>query len=135
MNAARKKRLFWILTILVVVTGVVWSVTKAFNENMVFFYTPSELLEGKGVVGSSYRLGGMIETGSVKKEPGTLKISFVVSDKKQTVPVTYTGILPDLFKEGTGVVAEGQLKEGVFVAHTIMAKHDENYMPPGVNGK
>jgi cytochrome c-type biogenesis protein CcmE len=135
MNAARKKRLFWILTILVVVGGVVWSVTKAFNENMVFFYTPSELLSGKGVVGQSYRLGGMIETGSIKKEPGTLKISFVVSDKTQTVPVTYSGILPDLFKEGTGVVAEGQLKEGVFVAHTIMAKHDENYMPPGVNGK
>jgi cytochrome c-type biogenesis protein CcmE len=135
MNAVRKKRLLWIGAIVLVVAGVVGAVIQAFNDNLVFFYTPSELLAGKVPPGKSYRLGGMVEVGSIQKEAGTLKIGFTVSDKTQQVPVTYSGILPDLFKEGTGVVAEGQYKDGVFVAHTILAKHDENYMPPGVQGK
>ena len=96
---------------------------------------PTQLVEGKTPGGRSYRLGGMVQPGSLQRESGTLKIAFTVSDKLNEVPVTYTGIVPDLFKEGTGVVAEGQMREGVFVAHTILAKHDENYMPPGVKAK
>ncbi len=135
MNAARRKRLFWIVMIAVAVAGVFGAVIKAFNENMVFFYTPTELLLGKVPAGSSYRLGGMVERGSVQKDSGTLSIRFYAVDQTHRVPVTYTGILPDLFKEGTGMVAEGHFKDGVFVAHTILAKHDENYMPPGVQAK
>lgn len=135
MNAARKRRLTWIAAIAVVVAGVTFAVIQAFNDNMVFFYTPTQLLEGKVPAGRSYRIGGMVEVGSVQKESGTLKVAFTVTDSGNRVPVTYTGIVPDLFKEGTGVVAEGQMKEGVFEAHTILAKHDENYMPPGVKGK
>ena len=135
MNAARKRRLTWIAAIAVVVAGVTFSVIQAFNDNMVFFYTPTQLVEGKVPAGRSYRIGGMVEVGSVQKESGSLKVAFTVEDAGNKVPVTYTGIVPDLFKEGTGVVAEGQMQDGVFVAHTILAKHDENYMPPGVKGK
>lgn len=135
MNAARKRRLTWIAAIAVVVAGVTFAVIQAFNDNMVFFYTPSELMAGKVPAGRSYRLGGMVEVGSVQKEAGTLKVAFTVTDKNNKIPVTYTGIVPDLFKEGTGVVAEGQLRNGTFEAHTILAKHDENYMPPGVKDK
>jgi cytochrome c-type biogenesis protein CcmE len=135
MNAVRRKRLVWIAIIALAVAVVFTAVIQAFNENMVFFYTPKELLEGKVPAGSSYRLGGMVERGSVQKDPGTLNIRFYVKDQTHRVAVTYTGILPDLFKEGTGMVAEGQFKDGVFIAHTILAKHDENYMPPGVQVK
>lgn len=135
MSPARRKRLFWMAAIVVVVAGVVTAVIQAFNENMVFFYTPSQLVAGEVPAGRSYRLGGMVETGSLQRESGTLKIAFRVKDESHVVPVTYSGIVPDLFKEGTGVVAEGNYKDGVFVAHTILAKHDENYMPPGVKGK
>ena len=135
MNPARKRRLFWISAIAVVVASVSYAVIQAFNDNMVFFYTPSQLAEGKVPSGRSYRIGGMVEVGSVQRESGTLKLAFTVTDKNNRLPVTYTGIVPDLFKEGTGVVAEGQMQDGVFVAHTILAKHDENYMPPGVQGK
>lgn len=135
MNPARKRRLTWIAAIAVVVAGVAFAVIQAFNDNMVFFYTPTQLAEGKVPAGRSYRIGGMVEVGSVQKEAGTLKVAFTVTDSGNRVPVTYSGIVPDLFKEGTGVVAEGQLQDGVFVAHTILAKHDENYMPPGVKGK
>ncbi len=135
MNPARKRRLFWIAAIATVVAGVAFAVIQAFNDNMVFFYTPTQLTEGKVPGGRSYRLGGMVEVGSVQRDTASLKVAFTVTDSANRVPVTYTGIVPDLFKEGTGVVAEGQMQSGVFVAHTILAKHDENYMPPGVKGK
>lgn len=135
MNPARKRRLLWISAIAVVAAGVTFAVIQAFNDNMVFFYTPTQLVEGKVPAGRSYRIGGMVEVGSIQRESGSLNVAFTVSDTAHRVPVTYSGIVPDLFKEGTGVVAEGQMRDGVFVAHTILAKHDENYMPPGVKAK
>jgi len=98
----------------------------------VFFYTPSEVAEKQLDTGQRFRLGGLVENGSLKRGEGTT-VSFVVTDKRATLPVTYTGVLPDLFREGQGVVAEGMLtSEGVFHADSVLAKHDEKYMPPEV---
>ena len=108
----------------------VYSVSDAFNDNMVFFYTPTQMLAGEAPAGRSLRIGGMVEAGSIEREAGTLTIRFRITDQDKTIPVTYTGVLPDLFKEGKGAVAQGELKDGVFVASEILAKHDENYMPP-----
>ncbi len=129
-SPARRKRLFWIAGIALAVSGTAWGVIRAFNDNMVFFYTPTQLLAGEAPGGRSLRIGGMVETGSIEREPGTLTIRFRITDQDKTLPVTYTGVLPDLFKEGKGAVAQGELKNGVFVASEILAKHDENYMPP-----
>lgn len=107
-------------------------VAFALRDTIVFFQTPSDVIAQKVEVGQRFRLGGLVAEGSVKRGAGT-KIEFAVTDTLQTVPVTYEGILPDLFREGQGVVAEGKLTEsGVFVADTVLAKHDENYMPPEV---
>jgi cytochrome c-type biogenesis protein CcmE len=129
-SPARRKRLFWIAGIALAVSGTAWGVIRAFNDNMVFFYTPTQLLAGEAPGGRSLRIGGMVETGSVEREPGTLTIRFRITDQDKALPVSYTGVLPDLFKEGKGAVAQGELKNGVFVASEILAKHDENYMPP-----
>lgn len=104
----------------------------ALRDSVVFFHTPSEIAE-KGAGGDRrFRLGGLVEQGSVKRDQGT-RVEFTVTDTLKTLRVTYDGILPDLFREGQGVVAEGRLsKDGVFVADTVLAKHDENYMPPEV---
>ncbi len=110
-------------------------VLNAFQSNLVFFFSPTQVVANEAPRGKAFRIGGMVETGSIKRENDGLTVHFRVTDTAQTIPVVYTGILPDLFKEGTGVVAEGQMQDGVFVAHTILAKHDENYMPPGVKGK
>ena len=104
----------------------------ALRDSIVFFHTPSDLAEKPIAVGQRFRLGGLFAAGSVKRGGGT-KIDFVVTDTLKTVPVVYEGVLPDLFKEGQGVVAEGKLSpEGTFVADSVLAKHDENYMPPEV---
>jgi cytochrome c-type biogenesis protein CcmE len=104
----------------------------ALRDTIVFFQTPSDIAAHKVEVGQRFRLGGLVAEGSVKRGAGT-KIEFAVTDTLQTIPVTYEGILPDLFREGQGVVAEGKLtKAGIFVADTVLAKHDENYMPPEV---
>jgi cytochrome c-type biogenesis protein CcmE len=129
-SPARRRRLLWIAAIALAVSGTAWGVIRAFSDNMVFFYTPTQLLAGEAPGGRSLRIGGMVETGSIEREPGTLSIRFRITDQQQTVPVTYTGVLPDLFREGKGAVAQGELKDGVFVASEILAKHDENYMPP-----
>ena len=108
-------------------------VLSAFEENLVFFYSPSDLVEKKLPEGRRFRLGGLVEEGSVKRLSDGLTIEFVVTDLVATVPVSYKGLLPDLFGEGQGVVAEGVLSaSGVFVADGVLAKHDENYMPPEV---
>ena len=109
-----------------------WLGTKAFRSNVVFFFDPSQIAAGEAPQGERFRLGGMVEKGSVVKTAGTLDIRFLVTDFKHTVPVKYSGILPDLFREGQGVVAHGRLKDGTFVADEILAKHDEKYMPPEV---
>lgn len=129
----RTRRVLWLLAILVVVSGFGFSLFKVFNDNLVFFYTPSQILNGDTPKGQkSYRLGGMVVVGSVKREPESLAVRFDVSDQQKTVPVEFKGILPDLFKEGTGVVADGAWDGQVFTASEVLAKHDENYMPPGV---
>ena len=95
-----------------------------------FFYTPADIAAGKAHEGEAIRLGGMVERGSVQHLPDGVTIRFVVTDGKAATPVTYRGIVPDLFREGSGAVAEGRVQNGTFVANTILAKHDERYMPP-----
>ncbi|MGE4337157.1 MAG: cytochrome c maturation protein CcmE [Pigmentiphaga sp.] len=105
-------------------------VLNAFQSNLVFFFTPTQVAEGEAPEGRTFRVGGMVETGSVQRDGDSLTVSFVVTDTAKTIPVTYTGILPDLFSEGKGVVAQGQLgPDGSFRAQEVLAKHDENYMP------
>lgn len=103
-------------------------VLNAFQSNLVFFYSPSQIASKEAPTGRTFRLGGLVQEGSVKREG--VQVNFVVTDTAQNVAVKYSGILPDLFKEGKGVVAQGQLKDGVFEAREVLAKHDENYMPP-----
>jgi cytochrome c-type biogenesis protein CcmE len=106
--------------------------TQAFKDNVMFFFDPSQIVAGEAPTGDRFRLGGMVEKGSVSRTPGSLEVRFVVTDFKHEVPVSYTGVLPDLFREGQGVVAHGTLTAGVFVADEVLAKHDEKYMPPEV---
>jgi cytochrome c-type biogenesis protein CcmE len=106
-------------------------VLNAFQSNLVFFFSPSQVLAKEAPVERAFRIGGMVETGSLKRQSDGLTVRFNVTDTAKTIPVVYTGILPDLFKEGKGVVAQGKLGEdGVFRATDVLAKHDENYMPP-----
>ena len=106
-------------------------VLNAFNSNLVFFFSPTQVLAHEAPRDRSFRIGGLVEEGSLQREPTGLTIRFVVTDLAKRVPVTYTGLLPDLFKEGKGVVAQGKLgADGVFRAEQVLAKHDENYMPP-----
>ncbi len=106
-------------------------VLNAFNSNLVFFFSPSQVAAKEAPIGRSFRIGGMVENGSLKREANGLTVNFVVTDTAKTIPVVYNGILPDLFKEGKGVVAQGKLgDDGLFHADEILAKHDENYMPP-----
>ena len=110
------------------VGAVVALVLNAFESNLVFFYSPTQVAAEEAPSTRTFRVGGLVEAGSVKVD-GT-QVQFVITDTAQKVPVRYVGILPDLFKEGKGVVAQGQLNNGVFVAREVLAKHDENYMPP-----
>jgi cytochrome c-type biogenesis protein CcmE len=106
-------------------------VLNAFQSNLVFFFSPSQIAANEAPRGSAFRLGGMVEKGSIQRVPGGLTVNFVVTDMAQKVSVSYTGLLPDLFVEGKGVVAQGKLgADGVFHADQVLAKHDENYMPP-----
>ena len=131
----KQRRGVLIGTCLAVLGVAVGLVLFALRDSIVFFYTPSEVAEKHLEIGQRFRLGGLVEDGSVKRGEGTT-VSFVVTDKRSTLPVTYTGVLPDLFREGQGVVAEGMLTEGaVFHADSVLAKHDENYMPPEVAKK
>ncbi|MEY2690443.1 MAG: hypothetical protein RL375_4643 [Pseudomonadota bacterium] len=124
----RYKRLSIAAGVVVAVGAIAALVLNAFESNLVFFYSPSQVAAKEVPSGRTFRLGGMVETGSVKRD-GVL-VNFAVTDTVQTVPVRYSGILPDLFKEGKGVVAQGRVEDGVFVAREVLAKHDENYMPP-----
>ena len=124
----RHKKLALAAFLLVATAAVVALVLNAFQSNLVFFYTPTQVAANEAPQARTFRIGGMVQEGSVVRN-GT-QVSFVVTDTVRTVPVTYNGILPDLFKEGKGVVAQGQLKDGLFQAREVLAKHDENYMPP-----
>jgi cytochrome c-type biogenesis protein CcmE len=105
---------------------------SAFRSNVTFFFDPTKVADGEVKAGQYFRLGGMVTEGSVKRAPGSLEVRFVVTDFKHDVPVSYTGVLPDLFREGTGVVAHGHMQSGTFIADEVLAKHDEKYMPPEV---
>ena len=128
---ARHKRLALVVGGVSVLGVAAWLVLSAFQQNLVFFYSPTEVLEGKAPQGRGFRVGGMVEMGSIKRQPDGVTVSFVVTDTAKSINVRYKGILPDLFKEGKGVVAQGKLgSDGMFVADEVLAKHDENYMPP-----
>lgn len=106
-------------------------VLNAFRSNLVFFFSPTQVAQGEAPTGRAFRIGGLVEEGSVQRQPDGITVRFVVTDTAKAIPVVYQGILPDLFKEGKGVVAEGKLGEdGLFTASQVLAKHDENYMPP-----
>jgi len=128
----RQQRMATVAGILVGVSAAAWLGFQAFKANVMLYYDPSDLAVKMPPPGERFRLGGMVEKGSVEKTSGTLDIQFLVTDFKHTVPVKYSGILPDLFREGQGVVAHGRMKSGTFVADEILAKHDEKYMPPQV---
>ena len=106
-------------------------VLNAFQSNLVFFFTPTQVAAGEAPKGKTFRIGGMVKENSLKRQPDGLTVHFIVTDTAKEFPVAYTGILPDLFREGKGVVAQGKLGEnGLFTASEVLAKHDENYMPP-----
>lgn len=124
----RHKKLAIAGGVLVAVGAITALVLNAFQSNLVFFYSPTQVANNEAPAGRTFRIGGLVQEGSVKRN-GT-QVTFVVTDSAKTIPVQYVGILPDLFKEGKGVVAQGQLKDGLFQAREVLAKHDENYMPP-----
>jgi cytochrome c-type biogenesis protein CcmE len=106
-------------------------VLNAFQSNLVFFFTPTQVAAGEAPKGKTFRIGGMVKENSLKRQPDGLTVHFIVTDTAKEFPVAYTGILPDLFREGKGMVAQGKLGEnGLFTASEVLAKHDENYMPP-----
>lgn len=106
-------------------------VLNAFQSNLVFFFTPTQVSAGEAPEERTFRIGGMVQTGSVQRQSDGLTVNFIVTDTAKAIPVAYTGILPDLFSEGKGVVAQGRLEPGgLFRAEEVLAKHDENYMPP-----
>jgi cytochrome c-type biogenesis protein CcmE len=106
---------------------------RAFRENVMYYFDPTKVAAGEVKVGQRFRLGGMVVKGSLQREPGTLNVHFIVTDFKNSVPVSYSNVLPDLFREGAGMVAHGRMDaSGTFQADEVLAKHDENYMPPEV---
>ena len=129
----RQRRLSLVLAIVAGV-GIAGGLTlRALRANVMFFFDPSQVASGEAPRGERFRLGGMVEKGSVHRAPGSLEVDFVVTDFRHELPVRYTGVLPDLFREGQGVVAHGRVgANGVFVADEVLAKHDEKYMPPEV---
>lgn len=129
----RRRRIVLVVGILAGVSVAGGLALRAFRQNVMFYFDPTRIAAGEVHPGQRFRLGGVVQKGSVKRVPGTLQISFVVTDFRNSVPVRYDNVLPDLFREGSGVVAHGRLNaQGVFVADEVLAKHDENYMPPEV---
>ena len=132
MTPTRKRRLIAVALILAAV-GVAASLTVlALSRNMSYLFSPSEVLAGKAPQGASFRLGGVVLEHSIKRAPGSLTVDFVVTDRFHDMPVQYTGVLPDLFREGQSIIATGQMHDGHFAAREVLAKHDETYMPKEV---
>ena len=126
----KNQRLVLVIAAAVAVLAAVLLAMWGLKDRAAYFYTPADIAAGRAVDNTAMRLGGMVETGSVRREPDGVTIRFAVVDGEARTPVSYRGIVPDLFREGSGVVAEGRLRRGTFVADTILAKHDERYMPP-----
>ncbi|HZP94215.1 MAG TPA: cytochrome c maturation protein CcmE [Burkholderiales bacterium] len=127
----RHKRFALIAAGLAILAAAIGLILNAFQSNLVFFFTPTQVVAKEAPVGRSFRIGGLVQAGSLQREASGVTVRFVVTDTAKSIPVVYSGILPDLFKEGKGVVAQGKLgSDGVFYADQVLAKHDENYMPP-----
>jgi cytochrome c-type biogenesis protein CcmE len=127
----RSRRAALLLVCLALLAGASALVLNAFQSNLVFFFSPTQVARSEAPQGRSFRVGGLVEAGSITRDTSSLALSFVVTDGAHRVPVAYNGLLPDLFQEGKGVVAQGRLgPDGLFRADTVLAKHDENYMPP-----
>ena len=133
MTPKRRNRIVLIVLVLAGIGIAAGFALKAFNENLMFFYQPSQVIAGEAPVGRLIRVGGLVTTGSVQRQSDGLTVKFDITDNAETITVQYTGILPDLFREGQGIVAHGQLQDDqLFIADEVLAKHDENYMPPEV---
>ena len=133
MTPKRKQRMLLIASMVIGVGIAAFFALKAFNENLMFFYTPTAVVAGEAPADHLIRVGGLVTTGSVQRKSDGLTVTFDLTDNKDTITVQYTGILPDLFREGQGIVAHGRLQgDSLFVADEVLAKHDENYMPPEV---
>ena len=129
----RQRRMVLVVGILAGVAVAGALALQALRSNVMFFFDPSQIAQGQAPIDKRFRLGGMVKVGTVHRNAGSLDIRFVVTDYKRDVPVMFTGVVPDLFRENQGVVAHGKLgRDGIFVADEILAKHDENYMPPEV---
>ena len=127
----RYKRLAIIVTGVIGLTVAGLFVLNAFRSNLVFFYSPTEVFAGKVATNKTFRIGGLVEKGSVLRSPDGLKVDFIVTDLNKRMPVHFEGVLPDLFREGQGIVTQGRLQDGnQFIASEVLAKHDEKYMPP-----
>ena len=126
----KNQRLVLVIAAIVAVLAAVLLAMWGLKDRAAYFYTPADIAAGRAAENKAMRLGGMVETGSVRRQPDGVTIRFTVVDGAARTPVAYRGIVPDLFREGSGVVAEGRLRRGTFVADTILAKHDERYMPP-----
>lgn len=133
MTPRRKQRLLLVGLLLTAVGGAVALALTALNQNINLFYSPSQVVAGEAPESTNFRLGGMVVEGSVKRSASDLSIVFDLTDTAEVVSVHYTGILPDLFREGQGIVTTGSIQDGKFVAQQVLAKHDENYMPPEVH--
>ena len=128
----RQKRM---VTVVAIVAGVGIATAfalKAFNQNLLYYYSPTQVHAGEAPDARAIRVGGLVENGSLARKPGSMEVTFILTDYAQKVPVSYTGVLPDLFREGQGVIARGKMDGNRFVAEEVLAKHDENYMPPEV---
>ena len=129
----RQKRMATVAAIIAGVGIATAFALQAFQQNLLYYYSPSQILAGEAPDSRSFRVGGLVQDGSVQRAPGSLEVRFTLTDFSNTVGVSYTGVLPDLFREGQGIIARGKLKDdGVFIAEEVLAKHDENYMPPEV---
>ena len=129
----RKKRILVVCMMIAGISVAALLILTAFEKNLMYFYSPTEIINGEAPQSRSFRIGGLVVSDTVIRNPDDLKVSFVLTDTVHEIKVIYDGILPDLFREGQGIVANGKLKsENVFVADEVLAKHDENYMPPEV---
>jgi cytochrome c-type biogenesis protein CcmE len=129
----RGRRMSFVVAIVLAVGAATAFALTAFKQNIVYYYTPSEVADGKANDGRAVRIGGMVDKGSFTRTAGSMEVHFVITDFKHDVPAVYTGVLPDLFREGQGVIARGRIgSNGTLQAEEVLAKHDENYMPPKV---